>query len=87
MQKPLMLTGGELRGCPGCWRIVVQIEDESALQEWSVVRQLDGTYREVVGVDDFVGIDLGDQILDRRAIAQCEEYYFQLRQKAEESAL
>jgi hypothetical protein len=87
MRKPLMLTGGELRGCPGWWRIAVEIEEESALRTWSIVRQPDGIYREVVSVDDFACIDIGNQIIDRRTIAQCESYYSQLRLKAATSTL
>jgi hypothetical protein len=82
-----MLTGGELRDHPG-WKIDGRIEGES--DHWSVVRKPDGTYWEVVAVDLFprtggtMRVDLGDQITNTKLVAQCEEYYVQLRQKAAE---
>jgi hypothetical protein len=86
MQKPAMLAGGELRGWPGWWVIEVLIEDESALGTWMVVRPPDGAYRAVMAVDYFLGIEIGDQILDRKLATQCEDFYSQLRQKVEEVA-
>jgi hypothetical protein len=85
MREPFALTGGELSGCPGWWKIDVVIEDESALQTVSAVRQPGGIYREVVREDYFLGIEIGDEIPDRTARDQWEEYYSQLRHKAEES--
>jgi len=87
MREPFALIGGELSGCPGWWKIDVVVEDESALQAVSVVRQPGGIYREVLREDYFLGIEIGDEIPDRRTIAQWEEYYSRLRQKAEESVL
>jgi hypothetical protein len=84
-----MLTGGELRDQPGWWKIDGRIEGES--KSWSFVRKTDGTYWEVAGVHVFppsgealVRIDIGDQIRDTKTIAQCEEYFSQLQQKAAE---
>ena len=87
--KRVMVKGGDLDGHPGYWTIVESIEGES--DSWFVIRKPDGTFWEVARVDYFprngatVTIDIGDQILDRRLIAQCQDYYSQLRQKAEES--
>jgi hypothetical protein len=84
--KRLILRGGELRDLPGCWKISGRYEDES--DEWSVLRRPDGSFCEIAGIHYFppsgetVRIEIGDQILDRRIIDECEGYYSQLRQKA-----
>jgi hypothetical protein len=88
--KRVIVKGGELEGHPGCWKIIETVEGES--DSWMFVRKPDGTYWEVASVDYFprtggaIRIDIGDQILDRKLLAQCQEYYSQLRQKAAESA-
>jgi hypothetical protein len=87
--KRLILSGGELRDCPGFWKITGRIEGDS--DSWSILRKPDGTYWEVAGEDYFprtggtLRIDVGDQILDAKKIVQCEEYYEQLQQKLAES--
>lgn len=87
--KRLILSGGELRDCPGFWKITGRMEGDS--DSWSILRKPDRTYWEVAGVDYFprtggtLRIDVGDQILDAKKIVQCEEYYEQLRQKLAES--
>ncbi len=85
----LIIKGGELWDYPGCWKISGRRENES--REWSVLRRPDGTFWEIASIDYFprsggtVHIEVGDQILDRMITDECEGYYSQLRQKAEES--
>jgi len=88
-RRYLIISGGELRGCPGLWKITGRMEGES--DSWSIVRKPDGTYWEVAGTHIFsptggmLRIDTGDQILDAKKLARCEEYYDQLQQKLAES--
>jgi hypothetical protein len=80
--KRVMVKGGELLGHPGYWQIIERVEGEP--DSWMFVRKPDGTFWEIAGVDYFprtggtVRIDVGGQILDRRLLAQCEQYYSQL---------
>ena len=82
------MTGGELRDHPACWIIRGRVEGESAESgEWCVLRKPDGTYWEVAGEHLFpptggtCRIEIGDQIVDRKVLAECEAYYTQLQQK------
>jgi hypothetical protein len=87
--KRVIVKGGELEGHPGCWKIIETVEGESG--SWMFIRRPDGSCWEVAKVDHFprtggtVRIDIGDQIIDRRLLAQCEEYYSQLLQKTAKS--
>jgi len=82
------VSGGELLDYPGHWKITGRVEGES--DSWSIVRKPDGTFWEVAGTHFFpptggnVRIDLGDQILDAKRLALCDDYYDQLKQKLEE---
>jgi hypothetical protein len=84
--KREILMGGELLDYPGCWKITVTIEGESG--EWSVFRKPDGTYWSVAGVHIFppgggtLHIDIGDQIVDEKELAQCDACYTRLQEKA-----
>src|SRR6266403_398407 len=87
--KQIKVSGGELQDWPGYWKITGRIEGES--DSWSIVRKPDGTYWEVAAMDFFprtggsLRVDLGDQILDPKKLALCEEYYDQLQQKLAEN--
>ena len=85
--RRIILTGGEFRDIPGQWKITMTVEGEDG--ELSVIRKPDGMYWELAGVDFFprsgelVRYDIGDQIIDRTILAQCEMNYTRLREQRE----
>lgn len=84
MTRQVMVKGGELEGHPDWWQIVETVVDGSS-GSWMFLRRPDGTFWEVASVDYFprtggnVRIDIGDQILDRRLLDRCREYYSRLQ--------
>jgi hypothetical protein len=83
--KRTILTSAEIRDLPGHYKITVTVEGDDD-REWSVIRKPDGTYWEYMGCDIFprsggiLRVDIGDQIVDKKALALCEENYKQVRE-------
>jgi hypothetical protein len=83
--KREILTGGPLVDAPGHYRIIVTVEgdDEHA---FDVVRKPDGTFWKVARVDLFpktggmLRIDLGEQIVEPKALQFCEQHFKQLKE-------
>ncbi|MGA2855229.1 MAG: hypothetical protein ABSE40_00080 [Candidatus Sulfotelmatobacter sp.] len=79
-----IISGGPLTDAPDHYMITVRLEGDDE-REWTFVRKPDGTYWEVVGTDLFprtggiLRVDLGDQIVDPKALALCERHYGQIR--------
>jgi hypothetical protein len=86
--KQRILSGGEITDWPDHWKITLRAEGENV--EWSVIRKPDGTYWKVVGVDTaprgggLARFIIGDQIVDKKLLAECKSNYEQLRDVAHE---
>jgi hypothetical protein len=82
MEQRVIVKGGELPDYPGCWQITERLEGEP--DSWAFIRKPDGTYWEIGSVDYFsrrtggTVIEIGDWILNRKLLVQCEQYYTQL---------
>jgi hypothetical protein len=85
--KREIVSGGPLNDAPDHYMITVSLEGELE-REWKFVRKPDGTYWEVAAIDLFprsggtLRIDLGNQIIDAKALSLCEQYYSQVREAA-----
>jgi len=86
-------VGIELRDHPGCLKIDLSVEGETE-RSWSFVRKPDGTYWAGTVLDLFprsgareMQVDFGEQILNPKALARCEEYYSQWKQKTARSEI
>jgi hypothetical protein len=85
--KQEIIRGGELLDAPGRYMITITLEGDHE-REWKFVRKPDGSYWQVASTDLFprtggiLRVDLGDEIVDPKALSLCETYYLQIR-KAE----
>lgn len=83
-----LIVGGELIDYPGCYMIEVRVKDGS--NSWSVVRKRDNTWWWVAVTNIFppsggaLSLELGDQIIEPKTLAWCNEQYSALIQKLHE---
>lgn len=83
--KREIITGGPLAEAPDHYMVTVRVEGDNE-REWKFVRVPDGTFWEVAATDIFprtgglLRVDLGNQIVDTKALRLCERHYMSLRE-------
>jgi hypothetical protein len=89
-QKREELKCGMLVDHPGHWMMSGTRTKDDDYRSWSVVRKPDGTYWQVARMNffprsgDTVKIEIGDQIVDAKALAYYDECYAQWLEKSAE---